>query len=159
MSGPDLTNDGLFFLICLLTVLLVMFIVQVIRTPLEFAGATEQPVLNLPEPPPPAPAAPATPAPPPALPVRRPPVPVFPAAPGAMNGQSGNGGYTARHASAYVPVVSWPNVAGGPPWDPAPRPSDVDGRESLSPFGFVFGVLTGLLVRAASTGPRLARLP
>jgi hypothetical protein len=48
--------------------LLVMFIVQVIRTPPELAEATEQPVLNLPEPPPPAPAAPA---PPPALPVRR----------------------------------------------------------------------------------------
>jgi hypothetical protein len=64
MSGPDLTNDGLFFLICLLTVLLVMFIVQVIRTPLELAGATEQPVLNLPEPPPPARPRPPRPRPP-----------------------------------------------------------------------------------------------
>jgi hypothetical protein len=151
MRGPDLANDGLFFLICLLTVLLVMFIVQVIRTPLELAEATEQPVLNLPEPPPPAPAAPA---PPPALPVRRPPVPAFPAAPGAMNGQPVNGGYTARHASAYVPVDSWPKVTGGPPWDPAPRPPDVDGRESLSPFGLVYGMLAGLLVHAASTGQR-----
>jgi hypothetical protein len=63
MSGPDLMNDGLFFLICLLTVLLVMFIVQVIRTPLELARPADQPVLNLPEPPPPAPAAPAPPRP------------------------------------------------------------------------------------------------
>jgi hypothetical protein len=129
MSGADLTNEGLFFLLCLLTVLLVMFIVQVIRTPLEVARPAEQPVLNLPEPPPPAPAAPA---PSPALPVRRPQVPAFPATEPAMNGQSGNGGYSARHASVYVPMVSRPRVTGGPPWDPAPRPRDLDGRESLS---------------------------
>jgi hypothetical protein len=129
MSGPDLMNDGLFFLICLLTVLLVMFIVQVIRTPLELARPADQPVLNLPEPPPPAPAAPA---PPPALPARRPQVPAFPAAQPAMNGQSGNGGYSARHASAYQSMVSRPEVTGAPPWDPAPRPPDLDGRESLS---------------------------
>jgi hypothetical protein len=128
MSGADLTNEGLFFLLCLLTVLLVMFIVQVIRTPLEVARPAEQPVLNLPEPPPPVPAGPA---PPRALPVRRPQVPAFPAAEPAMNGQSGNGAYSARHASPYAPV-SRPEVTGGPPWGPAPRPSDLDGAESLS---------------------------
>ena len=37
MSGAELTNDSLFFLICLLTLLLVLFIVQVIRTPLELS--------------------------------------------------------------------------------------------------------------------------
>ena len=42
MSGADLTNGGLFFLIYLLTLLLVMFIVQVIRTPLEVARPTGQ---------------------------------------------------------------------------------------------------------------------
>src|SRR5215469_15865570 len=126
MSGADLTNEGLFFLICLLTLLLVMFIVQVIRTPLEVARPAEQPVLNLPEPPPPAPAMPA------ALPVRWPPAPAFPAAQPAVNGQSGNGGYSARHASVYVPMVSRPSVTGGPPWGPAPRPSDLDDPESLS---------------------------
>src|SRR5215469_6563327 len=124
MGGSDLTNDGLFFLICLLTVLLVLFIVQVIRTPLEVARPTEQPVLNLPEPPPPAPAVPVPPA---ALPV-----PAFPATEPAMNGQSGNGGYSARHASVYVPIFARPKVTGGPPWDPAPRPPDADGPEALS---------------------------
>src|SRR5215469_11245994 len=107
MGGSDLTNDGLFFLICLLTVLLVLFIVQVIRTPLEVARPTEQPVLNLPEPPPPAP---AVTAPPQGLPVRRPQVPAFPATEPAMNGRFGNGGYSARHASVYVPMVARPNV-------------------------------------------------
>ena len=129
MSGADLTNGGLFFLIYLLTLLLVMFIVQVIRTPLEVARPAEQPVLNLPEPPPPAPAAPAA---APALPLRRPQAPAFPTAQPAVNGQSGNGGYAARHASVYAPMVSPPNVSGGPPWGPAPRPPDQDGRESLS---------------------------
>jgi len=128
MSATDLTNDGLFFLICLLTVLLVLFIVQVIRTPLPLARAAEQPVLNLPEPPPPAPAAPA---PPPALPVRRPQAPAFPAGEPAVNGHSGNGAYSARHASPYAPV-SRPKVTGGPPWGPAPMPPHLDGQESLS---------------------------
>jgi len=129
MSGAELTNDSLFFLICLLTLLLVLFIVQVIRTPLEVARPTGQPVLNLPEPPPPAPAALA---PPPAMPLRRPQAPAFPTAQPAVNGQSGNGGYAARHASVYAPMVSRPEVTGGPPWGPAPRPPDQDGRESLS---------------------------
>jgi hypothetical protein len=106
-----------------MTVLLVLFIVQVIRTPLEPARPTQQPVLNLPEP---RPLAPAMPAPSPALPVRRPQVP---AAQPAMNGQSGNGDYSARHASVDVPMVNQPDVTGGPPWDPAPRPPDLDGRD------------------------------
>jgi hypothetical protein len=131
MSGADLTN--LFFvLICLMTVLLVLFLYEVVRTPLELARATEQPVLNLPEPPPPVPAAP--PSPPraaAALPVRRPPqVPMFPVFSAGPAGQPGNGNYAARHASPYVPV-SRPRVAGGPPWDLAPRPQDGNGRASL----------------------------
>jgi hypothetical protein len=126
MSGADLTNLLVIF-ICLMTVLLVLFLYGVIRTSPELASATGQPVLNLPEPPPPAPAAPASPSPAAAaLPVRRPlQIPMFP----AVAGQSGNG-YSARHASAYVPVP-WPTVSGGPPWDPAPRPPDGNGRASL----------------------------
>ena len=132
MSGADLTN--LFFvLICLMTVLLVLFLYEVVRTPPELARATEQPVLNLPEPPPPAPAAP--PSPPraaTALPVRRPPqVPMFAVFSAGAAGQPGNGSYAARHASPYMPV-SRPTVVGGPPWDPAPRPPDGNGGASLS---------------------------
>ena len=129
MSGADLTNP-LFIFICLMTVLLALFIYEVIRTPLEISRATEQPVLNLPEPPPPGPAAPAA---PPALPVRQ--APVFPAGSGAqpaMAGQAGNGAYSARHASAYAPVVSRPKVTGGPPWGPAPKPPDLEDRAFLS---------------------------
>lgn len=121
MSGADLTNP-FFIFICLMTLLLVLFLYEVVRTPPELTGPTEQPVLNLPEPAPPAPAAPPLePSPPPA---RRQQAPVFPVAGG---GQSENGGYSARHASAYVPVVSRPKVSGRPPWDPAPEPPDLDG--------------------------------
>jgi Rhomboid family len=131
MSGADLTNLY-FVLICLMAVLLVLFLYEVVRTPLELARATEQPVLNLPEPPPPAPAAPAAPSrAAAALPVRRPPqIPTFPVFSAGAAGQTGNGSYAARHASPYVPI-SRTRVAGGPPWDPAPRPSDGNGRASL----------------------------
>ena len=67
MSGT-MTDEGIFFLVLFLALLLVLFIYAVIRVPPELADSQEQPVLDLPEPPPPVPTAPA----PQPLPVRRP---------------------------------------------------------------------------------------
>jgi hypothetical protein len=133
MSGAALTNDGLLGLVLVMTGLLVMFIVEIVRLPPELARPTEQPVLNLPEPPPPAPAAPA-----PVLPVRRPRVPAgmngAAGQPGmtglaelaGLAGLSGNGAHAPRHAAQPPPVITRPQVSGGPPWDPAPKPPGLD---------------------------------
>jgi hypothetical protein len=128
MSGT-MTDEGIFFLVLFLALLLVLFIYAVIRVPPELAESQEQPVLDLPAPPPSAPTAPA----PQPLPVRRPrtlappvaasPVPA-PAAP-AFGGSS-NGGYAARHATVAVPVITPPKVSGGPPWGPAPKPPGLE---------------------------------
>jgi hypothetical protein len=128
MSGT-MTDKGIFFLVLFLALLLVLFIYAVIRVPPELADSQEQPVLDQPEPPPSAPTFPA----PQPLPVRRPrtlappvaasPVPA-PAAP-AFGGSS-NGGYTARHATVAVPVITAPKVSGGPPWGPAPKPPGLE---------------------------------
>jgi hypothetical protein len=126
-----MTDEGIFFLVLFLTLLLLLFIYAVIRVPPELAGSQEQPVLDLPEPPAPAPPA-AGPQP---LPVRRPRAPAPPAPPvpsaspapsaGAF-GQSSNGGYAARHATVAVPVITPPKVSGGPPWGPAPKPPGLE---------------------------------
>jgi hypothetical protein len=128
MSGT-MTDKGIFFLVLFLALLLVLFIYAVIRVPPELADSQEQPVLDQPEPPPSAPTFPA----PQPLPVRRPrtlappvaasPVPA-PAAP-AFGGSS-NGGYTARHATVAVPVITAPKVSGGPPWGPTPKPPGLE---------------------------------
>jgi hypothetical protein len=130
MSGTT-TDEGIFFLVLFLTLLLLLFIYAVIRVPPELAGSQEQPVLDLPEPPAPAPPA-AGPQP---LPVRRPraatpPAPPAPSASPAPStgafGQSSNGGYAARHATVAVPVITPPKVSGGPPWGPAPKPPGLE---------------------------------
>jgi hypothetical protein len=118
MSGT-MTDEGIFFLVLFLALLLVLFIYAVIRVPPELADSQEQPVLDLPAPPPPAPTAP----PPQPLPVRRPrtlapPAPAF--------GGSSNGSYAARHATVAVPVITPPTVSGGPPWGPAPKPPGLE---------------------------------
>jgi hypothetical protein len=123
MSGT-MTDEGIFFLVLFLALLLVLFIYAVIRVPPELADSQEQPVLDLPEPPPPAPTAPA----PQPLPVRRPRTlaPPVPAPPVPVFGGPGNGGYAARHATVAVPVITPPKVSGGPPWGPAPKPPGLE---------------------------------
>ena len=56
MSHATLVNDGLFWFVIFLTLLLMMFIYAVIVTPPEDAVRTGPPTLNAPAPPPPAPA-------------------------------------------------------------------------------------------------------
>jgi len=118
MSGT-MTDEGIFFLVLFLALLLLLFVYAVIRVPPELAGSQEQPVLDLPEPPPPAPPAPASQP----LPVRRPQTLASPA--GAF-GQQSNGDYAARHATVAVPVITSPKVSGGPPWGPAPKPPGLE---------------------------------
>jgi hypothetical protein len=120
MSGT-MTDEGIFFLVLFLALLLVLFIYAVIRVPPELAESQEQPVLDLPAPPPPAPTAPA----PQPLPVRRPRTLASPAPAPAFGGSS-NGGYAARHATVAVPVITPPKVSGGPPWGPAPKPPGLE---------------------------------
>jgi hypothetical protein len=128
MSGAAL-NDGLLGLVLVMTGLLAMFIFEIVRLPPELARPTEQPVLNLPEPPPPAPAVPA-----PVLPVRRPRMPAAMTGaagqPGVagLAGLGGNGAHAPRHAAQPPPVIVRPKVSGAPPWGPAPKPPGVDGE-------------------------------
>jgi hypothetical protein len=100
MSHATLVNDGLFWFVIFLTLLLMMFIYAVIATPPEDAVRTEPPTLNAPAPPPPAPAG-------------RPQAPTSPA--GAAR-QSGGANYAARHTPAAVPVISPPKASGGLLW-------------------------------------------
>ena len=100
MSHATLVNDGLFWFVIFLTLLLVMFIYAVIVTPPEDAVRTGPPTLNTPAPPPPAPAG-------------RPQAHTSPA--GAAR-QSGGADYAARHTPAAVPVISPPTASGGLLW-------------------------------------------
>lgn len=126
MSGAALTNDGLLGLILLMTALLMLFLFEIVRLPPQLARPTEQPVLNLPEPPPPAP--PAPPVPPPALPSRRPRThaAVNGASRAGLAGLTGNPAPAPRHAAGAPPVIIRPKVSGGPPWGPAPKPPGLD---------------------------------
>ena len=113
MSHAALVNVVLFWCVVGLTLLLAMFLYAVIAMPHEDAVPTEPPVLK-------------TPAPPPPSPVKRPPATVLPA--GSV-GQRGGAGYAPRHADALEPeqkVVQRPEVSGGPPWGPAPKPPGLD---------------------------------
>jgi hypothetical protein len=107
MGHATLVNDGLFWFVILLTLLLLMFICAVIATPPEDAVRTEPPTLNAPAPPPPAPAA--------ALPAGRP--QALPSPAGAAR-RSGGAGYAARHTPAAAPAISRPKVSSGPAWRP-----------------------------------------
>jgi hypothetical protein len=109
MSHAALVNGTLFWLVVLLTLLLVLFVYAVVVARPEDdvpAGAsapgslTVESVVRTP------------PAPAPALPVRRPKAPVPPA---GDAGQPGGTGYTARHTPAAAPVISPPKVPTGPP--------------------------------------------
>jgi hypothetical protein len=130
MSRAALMNEGVLCLVLLMTALLVSFIYQIVRLPPELARPTEQPVLNLPEPPPPAPPVPVPPRPAgrprPPLPARRP----WPAASlGGAASPPGQAGYPVPGATAAVPVSSRPKVSGAPPWGPAPKPPGLDEAE------------------------------
>lgn len=102
MGHATLTSNSLFWLVVLLTLLLVMFLYAVIATPPEDAVRTEPPALRPPAPPPPAPSA-ARPA--------RAQAPV--SAEGAA-GQSASAGYAGRHTAAPPPVISPPKASTGP---------------------------------------------
>jgi hypothetical protein len=89
MSHATLVNDGLFWFVILLTLLLMMFIYAVIATPPDDAVRAEPPTLNA--------SAPAA-----ALSAGRPQAPTSPA--GAAR-QSGDAHHAARHTTAAVPVI------------------------------------------------------
>jgi hypothetical protein len=124
MSHSAMVNDGVSTFVVLLTLLLVMFLYAVSQMP---PGSADSP-----DPPAPAPPARARRAQPPATAVAgvaSAPGTTAPESaakvPAGMSGHSRHAGYAARHAVAPVPgpnVIHPPQVSGGPPWEPAPRP-------------------------------------
>jgi hypothetical protein len=104
MSHAALVNDGLFWLVLFMTVLLAMFVCAVVVTPPEAADrSSEEPELGPLGLPPPAPV--------PALPARRPQAPASPAGPDRLAGATG---YAARHTPAAAPVIFAPKAPSGP---------------------------------------------
>ncbi len=112
MSHAALVNEVLFWLVVLMTLLLVLFVCAVVVARPEDAAPAEA---SAPEPLAVIPVARTPPAPAPALPVRRPPASTSPF--GAA-GQAGSTGYAARHTPASAPVISRPKVPTGPPRRP-----------------------------------------
>jgi len=111
MSHAALVNDGLFWLVILMTVLLGMFLCAVVMAPPQEASrSSEEPPLGPPALPPPASVA--------ALPSRRPPPPASPAGPASRPGGTG---YAARHTpAAAAPVTLAPKAPSGPRRAPVP---------------------------------------
>jgi hypothetical protein len=104
MDHAALVNDGLFWLVLLMTLLLAMFVCAVVMTPPEQADrSSEEPPLGPPGLPLPASAA--------ALPTRRPPAPTSPAGPAPRPGGTG---YAAGHTPAAAPVMSAPKASSDP---------------------------------------------
>src|SRR5437762_12893820 len=91
MTHAALVNGVVFWLVVVMTVLLVMFIYAVITTPRQDAAPAEPPVLE------PSALDWTTPA---ALPAQR---PLAPASPAGVTGQPGGTGYPARHITAAAP--------------------------------------------------------
>ncbi|HEY3036327.1 MAG TPA: hypothetical protein VGJ54_16930 [Streptosporangiaceae bacterium] len=108
MSHPALVNEVLFWLVVLLTLLLVMFLYAVITAHTEHAKPAEAPV---PEPPVLTPPTRTPPAPVSPLPSRRPPAHTSPA---SATGRPGGTGYPARHTTAARAVIAPPKVSSGP---------------------------------------------
>jgi len=103
MTRAALVDGVVFWLVVVMTVLLVMFIYAVITTPRQDAAPAEPPVLE-----------------PSALewtarPAQR---SLAPASPAGVTGQPGGTGYPARHGHAAAPVISPPKVSSGPRWGP-----------------------------------------
>jgi hypothetical protein len=104
MSHAALVNDGLFWLVLFMTVLLAMFVCAVVMMPPEAADrSSEESPLGPPGLPPPASVA--------ALPSRRPPAPASPAGPVPRPGGTG---YAARHTPAAAPVTFAPKAPSDP---------------------------------------------
>ena len=110
MSRADLVNNGFFFIVAFLALLLLMCLYAVIALSPEDSVRTEPPTLRAPTQPPRA-----------ARPQLRPATALAGDA-----GRSGAAGYAARHATAAAPVTNRPKVSGRPPWGPAPRPPGLD---------------------------------
>ena len=106
MTRAALVNGVVFWLVVVMTVLLVMFIYAVITTPRQDAAPAEPPVLE------PSALDWTTSA---ALPAQR---PLAPASPAGVTGQPGGTGYPARHTTAAAPVISPPKASSGPRWGP-----------------------------------------
>jgi hypothetical protein len=118
-----LDSEFLFWLMAGLTLLLLMFIVAILRTPSEPARSPQPPV----------PARPAPPRPPPA-PLAGWPLPVPLAGEAARPGRPG---YRPRHAGAPEPdpaTSGRSRASGGPPWGPAPLPPGPPGSYVLPPL-------------------------
>jgi hypothetical protein len=107
MTHAALVNGVVFWLVVVMTVLLVMFIYAVITAPRQDAAPAEPPVLE--------PSALEWTAPASALPAQR---SLASASPAGVTGQPGGTGYPARHTTAAAPVISPPKVSSGPRWGP-----------------------------------------
>jgi hypothetical protein len=104
MSHAALVNDGLFWLVLLMTLLLATFVYAVVvAPPQEASHSSEEPPLGPPGLPPPVPA--------PALPARPPQAPASPAGPARP---SGGASYAARHTPGAAPVIFAPQAPSGP---------------------------------------------
>jgi hypothetical protein len=119
VSHAAVYSEVLFWFVVVLTLLLVMFIGVVVRTPPGTADSPQPPELSAPVPPPP-PRAPF---------VRWPEAAVSAGA----GGRSARAGYRPRHAGAVKPelmVAGRLQVPGGPPWEPAPKPPGLAARST-----------------------------
>jgi hypothetical protein len=120
VSHAAVYSEVLFWFVVVLTLLLVVFISVVVRTPSGTAGSPQPPGFSAPVPPPPS-------------------RPLFVRWPEAVvsagaGGRSARAGYRPRHAGALKPelvVAGRLQVPGGPPWDPAPKPPGLAARSTV----------------------------
>lgn len=120
VSHAAVYSEVLFWFLVALTLLLVIFIGVVVRTPPGAADSPQPPESSAPEP-------------------RPPPRPLFvrwpEAAVSAGAGErSARAGYRPRHAGAMKPelmVAGGRQVPGGPPWEPAPKPPGLAARSTV----------------------------
>jgi hypothetical protein len=119
VSHAAVYSEVWFSFVVVLTLLLVIFIGVVVRTPSGTAGSPQPPEFSAPAPPPP----------PRPLSVRWPEAVVS-----AGAGGDPRVGYRPRHAVALKPelmVAGRLRVPGGPPWDPAPKPPGLAARSTV----------------------------
>jgi hypothetical protein len=114
VSHAAVYSEVLFGFVVVLTLLLVMFIGVVVRTPPGAAESPQPPEFRAPAP-------------------RPPPRPLFVRWPEAAvsagaGGRSARAGYRPRHAGALKPELM---VVGGPPWEPAPKPPGLAVRSTV----------------------------
>jgi len=120
VSHAAVYSEVLFWFVVVLTLLLVMFIGVVVRTPSGTADSPQPPEFSAPAPPPP----------PRPLSVRWPEAVVSAGA----GERSAHAGYRPRHAGALKPelmVAGRLQVPGGPPWEPAPKPPGLAARSTV----------------------------